>query len=156
MKLDSTDKKILNILQNNGRITNSQLASEIGISPPGMLDRVKRLENAGYIEKYVALVNPEKVGRGTMAIVLVSLAIHQIPSLDRFTEEINQLDEVLECFHVSGEDDFMLKVAVENIQEYEDFVVNKLTRIQGINKINTSFILSTVKYNTKFHIEENL
>ena len=154
MKLDSTDKKILNILQSNGRITNSQLASEIGISPPGMLDRVKRLENAGYIEKYVALVNPEKVGRGTMAIVLVSLAIHQIPSLDRFTEEINQLEEVLECFHISGEDDFMLKVAVENIQEYEEFVVNKLTRIQGINKINTSFILSKVKYNTKFHIGE--
>lgn len=154
MKIDNIDQKILNILQTNGRITNAQLAAEVGISPPGMLDRVKRLENAGIIQQYVALVNPEKVGRGTMAIVSVSLAIHQIPSLARFREEINQLDEVLECFHISGEDDFMLKVAVENIREYENFVVNKLTRIQGINKINTSFILSTVKYNTKFHIEE--
>lgn len=156
MKLDNIDKKILDILQTNGRITNAQLASEVGISPPGMLDRVKRLESAGVIQKYVALVDPEKIGKGTMAIVMVSLAIHQIPSLDLFTEEINQLDEVLECFHISGGDDFILKVAVENIQKYRDFVVNKLTRIQGINKINTSFILSTVKCNTNFHIEKPL
>jgi len=153
MKLDKTDIKILEILQNNGRITNAQLAAEIGISPPGMLDRVKRLENAGVIQKYVALVNPTKVGKGTMAMVLVSLAVHQIPSLDSFTEEINRLDDVLECYHITGEDDFLLKIAVADIQAYEDFVINKLTKIKGINKIKTSFILSTVKYNTQIRVK---
>ncbi len=153
MKLDKTDIKILEILQNNGRITNAQLAAEIGISPPGMLDRVKRLETAGVIQKYVALVNPTKVGKGIMATVLVSLAVHQIPSLDRFTEEINRLDDVLECYHITGEDDFLLKIAVADIQAYENFVINKLTKIKGINKIKTSFILSTVKYNTQIHID---
>ena len=153
MKLDKTDIKILEILQNNGRITNAQLAAEIGISPPGMLDRVKRLETAGVIQKYVPMVNPTKVGKGIMATVLISLAVHQIPSLDRFTEEINRLDDVLECYHITGEDDFLLKIAVADIQAYENFVINKLTKIKGINKIKTSFILSTVKYNTQNHID---
>ncbi len=154
MNLDKTDRKILNILQANGRITNAQLAADIGISPPGMLDRVKRLENAGIIQKYVALLDPEKVEHGTLAMVTVSLAIHRLQSIDRFTEEINKLDEVLECYHITGADDFLLKVAVGNIQEYEHFVLHKLTRIQGVNKINTSFILSTVKYDTQFHLKE--
>jgi len=154
MNLDKIDRKILNILQSDGRITNAQLAAEVGISPSGMLERVRRLEQAGVIEKFVALLNPEKAGRGTMAVVTVSLAMHRLHAIDRFTEEINKLEEVLECYHITGEDDFLLRVAVENIQEYEHFVLHKLTRIKGVNKINTSFILSTVKYDTQFHLHD--
>lgn len=153
MKLDETDKKILDILQDDSRITNVQLATKVGISPPAMLERVKRLEGNGVIRKYVALVNPEKIGRGTFAFVSVSLTAHQMNSIDVFTKHIHKVEEVLECYHVAGEEDFILKVAVENIQEYEKFLLEKLTKIKGVSRINTMFILSTVKFNTKIHID---
>ena len=149
MKLDITDRKIIDILQENGRITNTQLAAEIGISPPAMLERVKRLEKEAVIRRYVALVDPDKLGKGIMAIVAVSLAVHELSSLDRFMREINKLEEVLECYHITGDDDFVLKVVVQSVKEYESFVVQKSTRVQGIRNIRTSIILSTVKYKTK-------
>jgi Lrp/AsnC family leucine-responsive transcriptional regulator len=153
IKLDEIDRRILNILQENARITNVQLATKVGISPPAMLERVKRLENNSIIKKYVALLNPEEIGKDTFAMVSVSLAVHQLPSIDSFTKQIRKLDEVLECYHVTGEDDFMLKVVVKNIQDYEKFILEKLTKIRGVSKMNTSFILSTVKYKTKINID---
>jgi len=153
MKLDNTDKKILEILQDDARITNLELANRIGISPPATLERVKRLEINGVIKKYVALVDPAKVSKGTFALVSVALMIHQIPSIDSFTKQINKLEEVLECYHITGSDDFMLKIAVENIEQYEKFILNKLTKIKGVSKVTTNIVLSTVKFNTKIHIE---
>ena len=79
--------------------------------------------------------------------------IHQIPSIDSFTKQINKLDEVLECYHITGSDDFMLKIAVENIEKYEQFILQKLTKIKGVSKVTTNIVLSTVKYSTKIHIE---
>ena len=153
MNLDETDKKILNILQEDARITNVQLASKIGISPPAMLERVKRLEKNGIIKKYAAFIDPQKVGKDTFAFVAVSLSHYQIASIDVFIKAINKFDEVLECYHVTGENDFLLKIAVNNIQEYEKFILEKFTRIKGVNKINTSFILSTFKYKTKLKLD---
>lgn len=153
MKLDNTDKKILEILQDDARITNLELANRVGISPPATLERVKRLELNGVIKKYVALVDPAKVSKGTFALVSVALMIHQIPSIDSFTKQINKLEEVLECYHITGSDDFMLKIAVENIEQYEKFILNKLTKIKGVSKVTTNIVLSTVKFNTKIHIE---
>ena len=155
MKLDKTDKKILDTLQENAKITNAQLAAEAGISPPGMIERVKRLENGGVIKKYVALVNPGAVGKGTLAMVNVSLAAHHLASIDSFTEKINKMEEVLECYHIAGEDDFLLKIVVEDINSYEKFLVEKLTKVEGVSKIKTTFVLSTVKYNTKIHFNIN-
>lgn len=152
MKLDEVDKKILSILQEEGRITNARLAERIGISPSPTLERVKKLEQAGIIRKYVALVAPEKINKGTMALVHVSLAGHQLDSLEHFIKRIKALPEVLECYHISGEDDFLLKVAVSGIEDYREFVVNRLTGIGGISKIRTSFVLDTVKNATKYEI----
>lgn len=153
MKLDSIDKKILDILQEDARITNLELANRTGISPPATLERVKRLEKNGVIKKYVALVNPAKINKGTFALVSVALIIHQIPSIESFTKQINKLEEVLECYHITGSDDFMLKIAVENIEQYEKFILNKLTKIRGVSKVTSNIVLSTVKYNTKIHID---
>lgn len=153
MKIDQTDKKILDILQDDARITNLELAARIGISPPATLERVKRLEKNGVIKKYVALVDPAKVSKGTFALVSVALMIHQIPSIDSFTKQINKLEEVLECYHITGSDDFMLKIAVENIEKYELFILQKLTKIKGVSKVTTNIVLSTVKFNTKIHID---
>jgi len=151
-KLNVTDRKILEILQTDARITNVELASKVGISPPAMLERVKRLENSGVIEKYVALVNPQKVGRETFAMISVSLVQHQLPTINQFVKEINKLEEVLECFHVTGKEDFLLKVVVKNIPDYEKFILEKLTKIKGVSRVNTTFILSTFKQSTKIPI----
>lgn len=153
MKIDSIDKQILTILQQDAQITNVELAKKVGISPPSMLERVKRLEKNEIIKRYVAIVDPMKVSKGVFAMVSVSLSAHQLSSIDQFTRIIKKLDEVLECYHVAGEEDFILKVAVSSIEEYEKFILGKLTKINGVNKINTKFVLSTVKYNTKIKIE---
>ncbi len=149
MSFDDIDKKILNILQEEGRITNTKLAKEIGISPPSMLDRVKRLENSGAIDKFVALVNMEKTGFGLLALIMVSLSLHQISSLENVKDSLIKLDEVLECYQVSGDVDFLLKVATKDMNSYKDFVNNKLSGIAGIQNIKTSFVLDTLKSTTK-------
>ena len=153
MKIDSIDKQILSILQQDAQITNVELARKIGISPPAMLERVKRLEKNGIIKRYVAIVDPSKVSKGIFALVSVSLSAHQLSSIDQFTRQIKKLDEVLECYHVACEEDFILKIAVSSIEEYEKFILSKLTKINGVSKVNTKFVLSTVKYNTKIKIE---
>lgn len=153
MKIDSIDKQILSILQQDAQITNVELARKIGISPPAMLERVKRLEKNGIIKRYVAIVDPSKISKGIFALVSVSLSAQQLSSIDQFTRQIKKLDEVLECYHVAGEEDFILKIAVSSIEEYEKFILSKLTKITGVNKVNTKFVLSTVKYNTKIKIE---
>ena len=152
-KLDKIDKKILNILQENGRITNAQLANEVGLSPPPMLERVKKLEKNGIIDKYVAILNANKIDKSTIVIVSLSLARHRIKSIDQVTHELLKLPEILECYHIAGEEDYLLKVVVENVHEYEKFILKKLTRISGIRKIRSHVVLSTLKYSTKIFIE---
>jgi Lrp/AsnC family transcriptional regulator, leucine-responsive regulatory protein len=145
MKIDATDKKILEILQDNGRITNAKLAATIGISPPAMLERVRRLETAGVISRYTSILDREKIGLEVMAIVSISLALHQLESIDRFQERLLALDEVLECHQVTGEDDFILKVVLDDIKSYSEFTMKKLAAIPGIQSFKSSFVLSTIK-----------
>ncbi len=153
MLFDKTDRKILNILQNDGRITNAKLAESIGISPPAMLERVRRLEKAELITRYSAIVDREKTGYELLAIITVSLGLHQLKSLDSFKNQISKLDEVLECYQVSGEYDFILKVVLHNIRAYRNFVNEKLAGIEGIQNIKSSFVLDDVKTETKLFFE---
>jgi Lrp/AsnC family leucine-responsive transcriptional regulator len=150
--LDQIDRKILDILQEHGRITNAQLAKEAGISPPPMLDRVRKLEKNGYIRKYVALVDPRKLNRGTMAFVEIALSLHRQDAIQEFVEEIQKIPEVLECYHLTGETDYLLKIAIKDMDAYEQFLLQKLTRFSGISKIKTSFILNTLKQETKIPV----
>lgn len=150
--LDDTDKKILSILQGDGRITNSRLAQEIGLSPPAALERVRRLEASGVIEKYVALLDREKAGYNIQTIIMVCLSHHQIPSLQNVKERLTEMSEVLECHQLTGEVDFLLKVAVKDMASYTDFVNNKLSGIPGIQNVKTSFILDTLKNSTSLHL----
>lgn len=153
IKLDEIDKKILNILQDNGRITNAQLASEVGLSPPPMLERVKKLEKNGIITKYVAQLDYKKIDKSTMVFVSLSLARHRIKSIDQVNHEILQLPEVLECYHIAGEQDYLLKIVVKDVQEYEQFILKKLAQISAISKIKSYVVLSTVKCDSKIEIE---
>jgi Lrp/AsnC family transcriptional regulator, leucine-responsive regulatory protein len=153
MKIDETDKKILEILQNDGRITNAKLAATIGISPPAMLERVRRLETAGVITSYTAVLDREKIGLEVMAIVSISIAAHELESIDRFREKLLALDEVLECHQVTGEDDFILKVVLENIKSYSEFAMKKLAGIPGIQNFKSSFVLNTIKHSNSLPVK---
>ena len=146
--LDTTDKKILTLLQENGRITNARLAQEVGLSPPAVLEPVRRLESSGTIEKYVAILDRNKAGFGLQTIVMVCLSHHQISSLENVKKRLTRMEEVLECHQLTGEVDFLLKVAVKDMASYTDFVNNKLSGIPGIQNVKTSFILETLKNST--------
>ena len=146
--LDATDRKILTILQQDGRITNARLAHEVGLSPPAVLERVRRLEASGVIDKYVAILDRQQAGFGVQTIVMVCLSHHQISSLQHVKERLTGMDEVLECHQLTGEVDFLLKVAVKDMSAYTNFVNNKLSGIPGIQNVKTSFILETLKNDT--------
>ncbi len=150
--LDSTDKKILTFLQQDGRITNAKLASKIGLSPPAALERVKRLETSGVIDKYVAILNKEQVGFGIQTFIMVCLSHHQVSSLQTVIERLTEMEEVLECHQLTGDVDFLLKVAVKDMNAYTFFVNNRLSGIPGIQNVKTSFILDTLKSNNGLKI----
>lgn len=152
--MDKTDKRILNILQQNGRITNSKLAAEIGISPPAMLERVKRLESSGMIRQYAALIDREKAGFGLLAIIIISVSLNQITSLKDVKAKLLALEEMQECYQLTGDVDFLLKVAVRDMPSYTTFINEKLTAIPGIQNIRTSFVLETIKSTTVLRLDE--
>jgi Lrp/AsnC family transcriptional regulator, leucine-responsive regulatory protein len=152
MTLDIIDRKILTILQQDGRITNAKLASEVGLSPPAVLERVRRLEASGVIDRYVAILDRAQAGFTIQTIVMVCLSHHQISSLETVKERLTRMDEVLEVHQLTGEVDFLLKVAVKDMAGYTDFVNNKLSGIPGIQNVKTSFILATLKNNTALNL----
>jgi len=144
--MDDIDRKILEILQEDGRIANVTLAKRVGLSPPSVLRRVKKLETQGVIKKYVALVDREKIGKNLLVFIAVSITPHG--KKREFAREIQNYPEILECYHLTGEIDYLIKVAVSHINELEDFILNRITRITGVDKVVTSLVLSEVKNRT--------
>ncbi|RPJ56722.1 MAG: Lrp/AsnC family transcriptional regulator, partial [Dehalococcoidia bacterium] len=144
MALHPIDRQILEILQVQGRITNVQLAEMVGLSPPAVLERVRKLEEKEVITRYVAVVDNRKIGIGTVAFVSVSLNLHQKDSIEIFQNFIDKCENVTECYHVAGGEDYLLKVYSKDIDDYENFLINSLTRIKGIDKVKTMFVLSTL------------
>lgn len=152
--LDKTDRQILNLLQDNAGITNVELARTLGLAPATTLDRVKKLKQRGVLERIVALIDAERVGWGTTAFVAISLAAHRREQVQAFRDAVCALPEVLECYHVSGEYDYLIKVVARDIRAYEDFLLHKLTATPNVGKIYTSFVLSTVKHGTKVSLAD--
>lgn len=145
MTLDKIDKQILNTLQANGKTTNSRLSKIVGISAPSTLERVKRLEKAGIISNFTALVNPEKIGYSITAMVSISLSLSSLSSVAAIKEKFSALEEVIECYQMAGEHDFILKVIARDIKTYGEFMNEKLTQIEGIQAIKSSLVLDKVK-----------
>jgi Lrp/AsnC family leucine-responsive transcriptional regulator len=145
MELDKIDLNILKILQNNGRITNLQLSQQIGLSPAPTLERVRKLENSGYIKSYHALVDEEKLGLGIKTFIQVSLDFHKNNTIQIFLEEIQAINEITECHHVTGQCDFMLKAYVKDIKAYEQLIMQKISRISVVKTFQTMMIMSTNK-----------
>lgn len=145
MKLDRLDLKILQRLQQDSKMTNKEISNELELSVTAVYERVKRLEREGVISKYVALLNPEKVQKGFMVFCQIKLIQHTRSYLTKFEKEVTELSEVLECFHVSGEYDYILKVMVKDMAAYREFMVSKLTNLDHIGSTQSTFIINKVK-----------
>jgi len=150
---DAIDVKILQELQNNARLTNAELASRVNLSPSPCLVRVRALERAGIIERHVTLLNPRAVGLGVSVFVRVSLERQFETALDVFETAMRDLNEVMECYLMTGDSDYLLRVVVADVQEFENFIINKLTRVQGVANIRSSFALKQVKYKTELPLK---
>ena len=141
--MDTIDKKILEILQVNAKITNAQLSKDIGLSPAPTLERVKKMENLGYIKSYHAAIDMEKVGLGVNTFVHVTLKGHNKENINAFLKEINQIDEVIECHHITGRGDFILKIVTKDIPSYQKLMLEKVTDIKQVDNVQSMVILST-------------
>ena len=153
MELDEIDIVILQEVQRNGRISNVELAQKVNLSPPATHTRVKRLVDQGYIREFVALLDQEKVGYEMTCFIRINLELHQIETLQNFRKVVADMPEVLECYHVTGEFDYLLKVIVRSRKELEQFIVNRLTPITGVAHIYTSLVLSTIKTTTALPLQ---
>ena len=141
--MDNIDKKILEILQINAKITNAQLSKDIGLSPAPTLERVKKLENLGFIKSYHAAIDMEKVGLGVNTFVHVTLKGHNKENINAFLKEINHIDEVIECHHITGRGDFILKIVTKDIPSYQKLMLEKVTDIKQVDNVLSMIILST-------------
>lgn len=148
--LDDTDKKILNELQLNARISNLDLAERVNLSPTPCARRVKQLEQAGIIAKHTTILDHEKLGLALMAMISVTMDKHTADLFDKFELAAAQLPEVMECYVVTGQDsDFLIKVLVRDMRHYEEFLLRRLTKLEGVSGVHTSFVLRNPISNTK-------
>lgn len=144
-RLDKTDLKILKILQENSKITNLELSRKIGLSPAPTLERVKKLELSKVIESYHAKVNPQTIGLNVQTFVLVSLAWQKENALNNFLEKIQSIEEIVECYIITGEADFLMKLICKDIPTYEKLLFKTLSQIEEIERLKTLMTLSTTK-----------
>ena len=149
MSLDRTDLRILRHIQNNGRIANTELADTIGLSPSPCLRRVKALEREGVIKRYVGIVDANAVGLSINAFVNVSLRSQEKSALEEFQARVSSYPEVMECYLMTGTSDYLLRVVMPDLEAYEQFLVEKLTHIEGIANIQTSFALKPIVQRTE-------
>ncbi|MFD2532775.1 Lrp/AsnC family transcriptional regulator [Gracilimonas halophila] len=145
IKIDSVDRNIIKVLQQEGRIANKELSERIGLTTTPTLERVRRLEREGVIEGYAAKVNKESVGRGFVAFVKVTLKVHQLNLLEEFTSAIQEIPEILACYHTTGDGDFLLQVVARDTKDYEQLMRNKLTTLPDVERLHTSIVLNTIK-----------
>lgn len=145
---DNTDKELLKLLQQNSKTTNKELSVKLNLSVTAVYERIRKLERAGIISGYVALVEPSKVERGFLAFCQIKLVQHTKTNVTEFESQVAELSEVLECFHVSGEYDYILKVMVKDMESYREFMLNKLTTLKHIGSTQSTFAISPVKDTT--------
>ena len=145
MELDRFDRTILQLLQDDGRISNQDLADRIGLSPSPCLRRVRALEESGIVTGYRALLNAKALGFSLMALIYISMDKHTPERFEHFEKEITQIPEVLECLLVTGQDaDYQIKLIVKDMDAFQELLLNRITRIQGVTGVHSSFVLRRV------------
>lgn len=152
MVFDDIDKKLLEYLQSDSKQTNKELSNKLNLSVTAVYERIKKLEKDGFINKYVALVNKEQVDKSFVAFCHIKLVQHTKDYVMKFEKEVANLSEVLECYHISGDYDYLLKVIVKDMEAFREFMVNKLTNINHIGSTHSMFVISEVKHTTAINL----
>lgn len=150
--LDETDLQILKTLQKNAKMTTKELADAVHLTPTPVFERQKRLEKKGYIKKYVAILDPEKLDQGLLVFCNVKLKQINREIAESFMRRIHRLPEVIECYNTSGTYDYLLKVRARDMKQYQDFVLTKLGDIETVGSIESTFVMSEVKNNYGIHL----
>ena len=150
MTFDAIDTKLLKLLQTDAKQTTKQLSAKLNLSITAVYERIKKLEREGVIEKQVVLLNRNKIKKGFVVFCHLKLMQHTKEFISDFEKDVVKLNEVLECFHVSGDYDYILKICVENMEEYREFMVTKLTTLQHIGSTHSTFMIGEVKNTTVY------
>ena len=151
-KLDRTDILILKVLQENARITNKELALKVHLSPSPVFERLRRLETGGYIRKYYAILDADKLGQGFVVFCSVKLRQMNTVIANDFVEKIQEIPEVTECYNISGEFDYLLKIHAPDMKYYNHFLINVLGQIESLGSIQSSFVMNEIKQNYGLHL----
>ena len=152
MKLDTQDLSILKLLQKNSKLTNKALSTHLSLSVTAVYERIKKLEKTGIIKDYVALLSKEKLDQSFVAFCHVKLIQHTQDNVKQFEREVVKIDEVLECYHLSGDYDYLLKVHVKDMESYRKFMIEKLTNLNHIGSTHSMFMINEVKHTTALNI----
>jgi DNA-binding Lrp family transcriptional regulator len=151
--LDATDKEILKLLQSNGKYTIKEIASKLHLTSTPIFERIKRLENDGYIESYKAILNRKKIGLSLLAFCNISLKSHEASYISKFEKDILQFSEVIECYHVGGMFDYLIKVMVKDMDAYQSFVAKKLASIENLGQVQSAFVMTEVISKTNIPVQ---
>ncbi len=150
MLLDNIDLGILRILQSDARLTTKQVADKLGLTTTPIFERIRKLEKEGYIKNYVAVLDNKKINRALLVFCNVQLKEHSKKMLSDFERNVSKLPEVMECHHTAGVFDYLIKVAVKDMSDYQDFITNKMATIENIGQVQSSFVMTEVKSDTAF------
>jgi Lrp/AsnC family transcriptional regulator, leucine-responsive regulatory protein len=151
-QLDEIDRKLLNILQINSRITIRELSEKLHLSTTPIHERIKKLEKTGYIKQYLTLLDPKLIGRKLIVYISVSLNNHTREAIDEFEKEMEKLDEIMECYYISGSYDFLLKVHCYDMDDYHNFITSRFSVIKNITQFYSSFVLAETKVKRHFRL----
>lgn len=150
--LDQVDLGILRLLQKNSKLAIKEVAAELGLTITPVYERIRRLEREGFIKQYSAILSKEKLGLNLIAFCNVSIKEHATPFIKLFEREVLSLEEVLECYHIAGGFDYLLKIIVKDMDEYHRFVVEKLATLENIGHVQSSFVMKEIKHSTALNI----
>lgn len=153
LKLDKLDKSILKLLQKDCSLNTKQIADAVGLTITPTYERIRRMEKNGIIEKYVAILNKQRAGKSLVVFCNVSLQLHSKPLLKKFEQSIVRFDEVMECYHMAGAFDYLLKVLATDMNEYQNFINNKLAVLENISNVQSSFVLTEVRHKTEIKLD---
>lgn len=149
--LDQTDLKILRILQEDAKKTAKEIAASLQLTISPIYERIRRMESLGYIKKYVAILDKTLINKSVTSICQVSMRYHDEAYIEHFEQQIQMLEEVQECYHLAGQVDFVLKIHVNSLEEYHDFVKFKLSKIENIGTLNSTFVLKEIKHSSAYY-----
>ncbi len=150
--LDEIDIKILRILQKDAKKTAKEIASTLGLTISPVYERIRRLEHNGFIKKYVAILDNKLINQAITCLCQVSMQQHSEAFIEKFEQQVQKLDEVQECYHMAGQVDFLLKINMPSLEAYHNFVRYKLTKIENIGVLNTTFVLKVIKHTSEYYI----